>query len=56
MLSRADFVKFAKANPLADENEQSLTFAYQFVSKTKPVEILRDEDEDIKIENAEKTK
>lgn len=56
MLSRADFVKFAKANPLADENEQSLTFAYQFISKTKPVEILRDEDEENKIENAEKTK
>jgi len=45
MLMLADFVKFAKAEPLANENEQSLTFAYQFVDKTKPVEILREEDE-----------
>jgi Na+-transporting methylmalonyl-CoA/oxaloacetate decarboxylase gamma subunit len=44
-LGRADFVKFAKANPLANENEMSLTFAYDFVAKTKPVVILRDEDE-----------
>jgi hypothetical protein len=56
MLSRADFVKFAKASPLADENEQSLTFAYQFVNKTKPVEVLENVDEDNKLENAEKTK
>jgi len=44
-LVRADFVKFAKASPLSDENEQSFNFAYKFVEKTKPVEILRDEDE-----------
>lgn len=44
-LVQADFVKFAKANTLANENEQCLTFAYSFVAKTKPVEILRDEDE-----------
>ena len=44
-LVRADFVKFAKANPLANENEQSFDFAYQFIVKTKPVEVLRNEDE-----------
>jgi len=44
-LVRADFVKFAKANPLADENDESLKFAYKFITKTKPVEVLREEDE-----------
>jgi len=44
-LVRADFVKFAKATTLADENEESMKFAYNFVLKTKPVEILREEDE-----------
>ncbi|MDA3893004.1 MAG: hypothetical protein PF517_15185 [Salinivirgaceae bacterium] len=41
----ADFVKFAKASPMADENEKSMLFAYNFISKTKVVEVLRDEDE-----------
>ena len=41
----ADFVKFAKASTLADENEKSMKFAYEFVLKTKPVIELRDEDE-----------
>lgn len=45
VLVRADFVKFAKAMPLADENEKSLDFAYDFIAKTKVVEVLRDEDE-----------
>jgi len=44
-LMLADFVKFAKAEPLANENEQSLNFAYQFVDKTKLVEILSEEGE-----------
>jgi len=40
----ADFVKFAKASTLADENEKILKFAYDFVLKTKPVIELRDDD------------
>jgi hypothetical protein len=46
MLRDADFVKFAKATPLAEENEKNLKLAYDFILKTKPVEVLRDEDED----------
>lgn len=44
MLKAADFVKFAKATPLADENEKNLEFVYQIVEKTKLVEKLIDED------------
>jgi hypothetical protein len=44
MLKSADFVKFAKATPLANENEHNLEFVYNFVYKTKPIEVLRDED------------
>ncbi len=36
MLSLADLVKFAKWNPLPDENEQSLRDAYEFVRETTP--------------------
>lgn len=38
ILSVADFVKFAKMNPLPDENDLSLANAYRFVEQTKPVE------------------
>ena len=38
ILSLADFVKFAKMNPLPDENDLSLANAYRFVEQTKPVE------------------
>ncbi len=38
ILSTADFVKFAKARPLADENEKAYSNAVQFVEETKPVE------------------
>lgn len=38
MLSLADLVKFAKWNPLPDENEQSLRSAYEFVRETTPEE------------------
>ncbi len=44
-LVRADFVKFAKASTLPNENEQSFSFAYKFIEKTKPVEILIDKNE-----------
>lgn len=37
LLQLADMVKFAKAQPLAHENEQSLSNAYSFIELTKPV-------------------
>jgi hypothetical protein len=38
MFSTSDLVKFAKAEPLPDENEVNLLDAYQFVNNTKPFE------------------
>lgn len=37
MLLLADLVKFAKANPLSNENEQSMDNAISFVMNTRPV-------------------
>jgi len=37
LLQLADMVKFAKAQPIATENEQSMKFAYDFIALTKPV-------------------
>jgi hypothetical protein len=37
ILMQADFVKFAKAIPLRNENELSLTYSRQFIETTKPV-------------------
>ena len=39
LLEIADFVKFAKMSPSTDENEQSYSFAFEFVEKNKPVEM-----------------
>ena len=38
MLTLADFVKFAKAQPLPDENDTSIRNAYLFVNNTIPTE------------------
>lgn len=38
ILELADFVKFAKMNPLPDENDLTLVNAYLFVSQTKPLD------------------
>lgn len=38
ILNIADFVKFAKMRPLADENEKVYRLALTFLDKTKPVE------------------
>ncbi len=38
LLTLADFVKFAKAQPLPDENDLSIKNAYQFVNDTKLIE------------------
>ncbi|MDR1610514.1 MAG: hypothetical protein LBS08_03280 [Candidatus Symbiothrix sp.] len=48
ILILADFVKFAKYNPLSDENELSLMNAYLFVNNTKKEEVP---EEELKIEN-----
>ena len=45
MLSLADLVKFAKWNPLPDENEQSLRDAYEFVRETTPEQTTDDDSE-----------
>lgn len=37
MLQLADMVKFAKVQPIASENEQALSSAYDFIALTKPV-------------------
>lgn len=36
ILTTADYAKFAKAEPLADENETSLAYAIDFVERTRP--------------------
>ena len=43
MLETADFVKFAKAEPLPDENESNMGIAYGFVNETN--ETLREREE-----------
>ncbi|MBA3900905.1 MAG: hypothetical protein H0X62_11975, partial [Bacteroidetes bacterium] len=37
----ADLVKFAKVNQVADENEQSITHAVEFINATVPGEIVK---------------
>ena len=39
IMQLADFVKFAKMNPLPDENDLSLMNAYLFINQTKVEEI-----------------
>jgi hypothetical protein len=53
ILQLADFVKFAKLNPLPDENDLSMMNAYLFVNQTKQVEVLTPE---IETEEAEAEK
>jgi len=43
ILSLADLVKFAKYNPLPDDNNLTLTNAYFFVNQTKREEIKTSE-------------
>lgn len=42
VLNEADFVKFAKAKPLADENQRAFSNARQFVELTKPIVVQDD--------------
>ena len=39
ILTLSDFVKFAKMNPLPDENDLSMMNAYLFVNQTKVEEV-----------------
>lgn len=50
ILLLSDFVKFAKMNPLPDENDLSMTNAYLFVDKTKQevVEVAPEEEKEEK--------
>lgn len=48
MLETADFVKFAKAEPLPDENESNMGIAYGFVNETN--ETLREREEKVRQE------
>lgn len=45
-LEQSDLVKFAKWNPLPDENERSMETAYEFILKTKKTVNLRESGED----------
>ncbi len=45
ILQLADFVKFAKYQPLPDENELSIMNAYLFVNQTKKEEVIVNEEE-----------
>jgi len=52
ILTNADFVKFAKANPLGDENQQALTYAYDIVSVTHEAVLEKNrEDQAMKLED-----
>lgn len=54
MLGLADLVKFAKFQPLPDENEKSLKAAYEFVLSTKQkVDLRADEKEEEKTQTVE---
>ena len=44
ILQLADFVKFAKVNPLPDENDLSLMNAYLFINQTKEEEVQEPEE------------
>lgn len=45
VLDRADLVKFAKFDPLAQDNEESLSWAFNFVMAYKPSEEISEEKE-----------
>lgn len=52
MFETADFVKFAKAEPLPNENESNLNIAYGFVNETN--ETIREQEEKARKEAEEK--
>jgi len=56
ILQIADFVKFAKLNPLPDENELTISYAYLFVNQTKQVELAMPANEEMSKETNAVTK
>ena len=48
ILNIADFVKFAKMKPLADENQQAFKLAAEFLDKTKPIDLEKEDNGEIK--------
>ncbi|MCD7914109.1 MAG: hypothetical protein LUG96_01805 [Tannerellaceae bacterium] len=56
ILQLADFVKFAKMNPLPDENELSMMNAYLFVNQTKPTEVIQPDKAEEKTEGTNESK
>ena len=55
VLRDADLVKFAKAEPEAEENELAYDKAFYFVENTKPIEVV-EEDEDEPTKNEKEAK
>ena len=55
ILTLSDFVKFAKMNPLPDENDQSMKNAYLFVGQTKIEEVSTPETSEAKTEKTAET-
>lgn len=56
ILQLSDYVKFAKMQPLPDENDQSMKYAYLFVDQTKRVEIpVSDETTEAEIDESSNT-
>ncbi|MBX3042987.1 MAG: hypothetical protein KIT33_01945 [Candidatus Kapabacteria bacterium] len=51
ILEIADLAKFAKYEPLSDENVSSMTNAIKFVNNTKVVDITKDDDIEIQEDN-----
>lgn len=50
IMQLSDFVKFAKMNPLPDENDMSMSNAYRFIAQTKEVEVVAPEKEGKSVE------
>ncbi|MBQ3656122.1 MAG: hypothetical protein II956_04640 [Bacteroidales bacterium] len=44
----ADFVKFAKLEPLPDENDNSMSYAFKFVEMTKKVPVAAENGDEVK--------
>lgn len=55
ILNLSDFVKFAKLNPLPDENNMSLQNAYLFIDETKEKPLPVEEEKSEEEENTEKS-
>ncbi|MDE7443496.1 MAG: cell wall anchor protein, partial [Muribaculaceae bacterium] len=54
ILDMADFVKFAKVRPFADDNTRAINSALQFVQDTKPQPEPEPESTEVKPENSAK--